>query len=216
MNIDKYFTWINLKNINSSKFINSMYIWIFIVPIFVKIFELINKEYYSFIIFGETIPIQFNLPFSLMLFYFSAIFFAIGNIVIKIQCPLIIKENNSYNDYLESGKKLLQLKPYIDDIGFNWDKLAHEVDKKIERENRYSTSWSKTPMLDRKIDQRDKTNSDKEDPKNYFWQIYDESNLYRKKSRYSIGILYTLGFILFTVVLLQNFLTVINILTKSI
>ena len=216
MLFDKYFTWINLKNINSSKFISSMYIWIFIVPIFVKLFELINKEYYSFIIFGEIIPIQLTLPFTLIYFYFSAVFFAIGNIIIKIQCPLIIKENNSYSDYLESGKKLSQLKPYIDDINFDWNKLALEVDKKIESENYHSRSWSKIPMLDRKIEQRDKMNSDKEDPKNYFWQIYDKANLCRVISRHFVGIFYSIGFLLFGIVLFENFVTVIGILTKNV
>lgn len=212
MLFDKYFTWINLKNINSSKFISSMYIWIFIVPIFVKLFELINKEYYSFIIFGEIIPIQLTLPFTLIYFYFSAVFFAIGNIIIKIQCPLIIKENNSYSDYLESGKKLSQLKPYIDDINFDWDTLAREVDRKFNLE--YANS--RTLYEDRNSNLSDKMNSEKEDPKNYFWQIYDKANLCRVISRRFVGIFYSIGFLLFGIVLLQNFVTVIGILTKNV
>jgi hypothetical protein len=43
-NMDNYSTWDNLKKINSSKIINSMYIWIFIVPIVVKLFESVNKN----------------------------------------------------------------------------------------------------------------------------------------------------------------------------
>lgn len=106
LKLKKYSNWKYLKQLNSSKFINSMYIYFFLVPIFVKTSELISSKIY----------IQVNVPFSLICFYFSALFFIIGKILLKINCPLIIKENDSFSDFLNSGKKLFQLKPYIKDI----------------------------------------------------------------------------------------------------
>ena len=206
--IQKYITWINLKKINSSKFINSMYIWIIIVPILAKIFSNLDKEVFNFLIFGEILPLQLKLPFSWALFYFSAIFFAIANLIFTIRCPLIIKENNSYNDFLTEGKKLLQLKPYIEDVNYDWNKLANDIDKKIDSQNNSSYMSASSISLNMSIEKLDKVNEEKNNPKNYFWEIYNFTNFVREKSRVTIGILYFIGFCLFSIVLIQNFITI--------
>ena len=123
---------------------------------------------------------------------------------------LIIKENNSYNDFLTEGKKLLQLKVYVDDVNYNWDKLANEIEKKIDRQNNHSltSSISRPKIIENKIENLDKVNEEKNNPKNYFWEIYNFSSLVRKKSRILIGILYFTGFCLFSIVLIQNFITI--------
>ncbi len=205
MNIDKYYTWNKLRKINSSKIINSMYIWIFIVPIIVKVFEAMNGGIYDFVMFEETIKIKLELPFSLIIFYFSAIAFAIGNLIIVFKCPLIIQENDSYNTYESSGKKLKQLKEYIEDIGYDWGKLANEIDEQIDKRfdvHKTISSW----------ENKAKAEEEKENPKNYFWQIYDEAKESNTTFRFFGGLSYLIGFTLLAIVLIQNFIFIVKTL----
>ena len=182
MKLKKYLNWKYLKQLNSSKFINSMYIYIFLVPIFIKIIELVNSK----------INIQLNLPFSLIFFYFSALFFALGNILLNIKCPLIIKENNSFGDFLTSGKKLFQLKPYIEDINIDLDFNFDDEAFSILIENK-----------DDSIDEHRKL-------QNYFWEIYNKANIKYQNYIKLIFIFYSLGFILFLIVLLENLIFIIG------
>lgn len=204
-----YFIWENYRKINSSKFINSMYIWIFIVPIFVKLFELVTIQHYNFIIFNQTITIQFELPFSLIIFYFSAIFFALGNVLIKIRIPLIILENNSYSDFENDGKKFLQLKQYADDINYDFEALVDKTTKKINDKARSPrTEESRSIPLHELYNH----NSKIDDTIYYFWELFNFANKTRNFSRYMTGIFYAIGWFLFALVLIQNFITIINIL----
>ena len=206
---EKYFTWVNLKKINSYKFINSMYIWLFIVPVLAKLFEKIDSKVYTFKFFGEMIPLQLILPFSWSFFYISAILFALANLIFILKCPLIIKDNNSYNDFQQHGKEGLQLEPYIKDIDFNTNLLIIEINKKInfQKSNPYPDDEGN---LLYQIGQNNIDNLDKitqHTAQLWFWGIYKNADIARPYYRNIIGWLFLLGFCLLFYVLIENFIT---------
>ncbi|TOH46147.1 hypothetical protein CGI79_24725, partial [Vibrio parahaemolyticus] len=56
--------WCDIKKIGDTKFVNSMYIWIFVVPLLVKAFEYVDDEKLVFQIFQQPLTISTALPFS--------------------------------------------------------------------------------------------------------------------------------------------------------
>ena len=160
--------WCDLKKIGDTKFVNSMYMWIFAVPLLVKAFEYVEDEKLIFQIFQQQLPISTSLPFSWSMFYFSALFLALGNLIYLYKCPKIIKDHPTYQSYITEGKKLKQLGPYCDDISFNWGELAEKVERKKE-----ILQLSKKNPITMKGLVKYEADIDLEDPIHYFWPIHE-------------------------------------------
>jgi hypothetical protein len=92
-------SWKILSSLGQSKLVKSSYIWMIVIPIFAKILEKVDPQIQLYI-FGELFHINFTLPFSWKIFYFSSLFFAAGTIIYQIFCPRIIKEYPTYNDFI--------------------------------------------------------------------------------------------------------------------
>jgi hypothetical protein len=101
-----YFGWITISKIGQSKFVQSFYVWLIIVPIIAKFFvEIPITEDY----------IILELPFSWIIFYFSALAFVIGNIL-YLRCPEIIKEYSSYRDFVSTGRGEEEIEKYLKNL----------------------------------------------------------------------------------------------------
>ena len=199
--------WNDLRKMGNAKFVSSMYIWIFIVPIIAKMFEFIETDIINLVIFEQVIPFNTNLPFTWTMFYFSALFLALGNLIYIIKCPKIIKDHPSYQSYLDEGKQLKQLAQYSEDIDFDWSRLSNDVDKKI--------SQIKVGRLtDVKKDNHKLSNMNKEDPVHYFWPIHQEADVKHIIHRTLCFYSFIIGFSLFGLVVFQNSITVIGFITK--
>ena len=72
--------WDQLRKIKEIRVIRSMYIWLFIVPVSAKALSTINTEA-KLIIFNHIFDVNLTLPFSWKIFYFSALSFAIANVI---------------------------------------------------------------------------------------------------------------------------------------
>ena len=199
--------WERLRKIGQTKFVNSMYIWIFIVPLVAKSFEFLNKDILRFKIFGEDVAFNTGLPFSWQVFYFSALFFAIANIIIRLRCPMIIKDHLTFQSFIGEGKTIKQLGVYSEDISFDWARLAEEIDKKI-------TALQVAKSVDNGgvADNYEKLST--EDPVHYFSPIFDQANYMYKHSRYACTISFTIGAVLFGWVILENTIVVIQFIFK--
>jgi hypothetical protein len=162
--------WNDLRKMGNAKFVSSMYIWIFIVPLIAKAFQYIEDDILNFVVFEQVISINTNLPFSWTMFYFSALFLAIGNLIFIIKCPKIIKDHPSYQSYLDEGKQLKQLAQYSDDIKFDWSTLAQEINKKITRIQMDKDQGNGGTN-------ENYPNISIEDPVHYFWPIHDKANV---------------------------------------
>ena len=83
--------WENLRAIEKIRFINSMYLWLLVVPVLAKITRYFESPI-NIVVFQNTFKVDLVLPFSWYLFYFSALFFVLGNISVVLFCPRVIKD----------------------------------------------------------------------------------------------------------------------------
>ena len=95
--------WSQLAKLNGISLINSMYIWLFIVPISARLLENVGDSA-ELTILNYTFTAKLTLPFSWIAFYFSALAFAVANIVFQGRCPSVIKEQNDYSEFKLSNK----------------------------------------------------------------------------------------------------------------
>lgn len=174
--------WYKISIISKTKFVSNIMIFIIIIPIISKIFEKFGNEV-SFSINNTIHIINVNLPFSLGLFYFSALFFLIGNIIYKVFVPEIINENKSFNDFLNAGKGKFHLSKY------------HENDSNSDLDctNLYTDEFLERDVL-----------------KDFFWYFWSRSLNKNFIIRLFISVFYFLGIIIITFLLIQNISYVIK------
>ena len=199
ISFDEYINWQALKQIRNLKFIKSMYIWIFIVPISVKVLEEVG-DIAKVTIFNHTFEAQLTLPFSWATFYFSAICFALANIIFQARCPVMVKSNNDYNDFKKSNMGIEHLDYYLYQAKLSWTDLQSMI---VGDDNYF-------------VDIHQVRNPKTEDGKlrKRFWVLFEFSNTIRLKSMLLVTTLYFLGFILISIVLIQNVSFVIQYLSK--
>lgn len=94
--------WVFLSKIGSSRIVQSFPIWITLVPTLVYFVDIFPDQI-NLMILGNKIPLEMKLPFNLVVFYFSSLFFGCANILYHIKCPDLIKNYNKNN---------LEKKPY--------------------------------------------------------------------------------------------------------
>ena len=193
----KYFTWELISFVQRIKFIQTMYIWIFIVPILVKSLSKLSDAA-TVTIFQHTFEVQLALPFSWMIFYFSALAFALANVLYQLRCPGIIKDHKDYADFKSSNKGMVQLDKYINEVDMNWEGVRQSIEKRDE----YFEEMGQIYEPQGKDDHF----------RNEFWTVFNRANSHREYSRNTVGALYTLGSLLISIVIIQNLVTVIRIL----
>ena len=191
--------WYQLKIINKSKFINTMYIWIFLVPIAARLLENVNESA-TVTIFNYTFEAQLTLPFSWLVFYFSAMAFAIANLIFQFRCPDIVKEHDDYTDFKQANMGVEHLDSYMDQVDLKWAGL----DRLLEGQDQYF------------IEIADAQNPKQDDGllRKRFWAVYLVAKSHRHKSKITALILYAIGFFLFSIVLIQNIIFVVGYLCK--
>ena len=190
-------SWEKLRKIGETKFVSSMYIWIFLVPFVVKVFEPIkNNEAISLVIFRHEFIINISLPFSWKVFYFSALCLALANFIIKVKCPKIIIDHLSYQSFLNEGKTKEQLASYAEEISYDLQKLNDTVMNKV-RKMQFATMETSV-----------------EDPVHYFWPIFEQANYKYKIYRNACTVFLLIGFLLFLWVALENIFIAIGFMIK--
>jgi hypothetical protein len=168
--------WKKISNISKMKFVKTILVWVVVVPIVAKILSSF-KDYHI-------INFDFVLPFSWVLFYFSALFFLIGNVLYNIFVPPIINENRSFSHFLQMGRGKRELVSYLES-------------EKLEDRGVYSELYCDKALA---------TESKNE----YFWDIWDMSLESKIKVRFFISIFYSLGILLILIVFFQNMLFVVE------
>lgn len=189
-------TWSILITFQKSKFVHSMNIWVFIVPITAKIFEAIGEKH-AFLIFGQPINIVFGLPFSWRVFFLSALFFSISNFFVLMWYPKILKDHLSLAGFLGDLKYEKNLEEYSKNIGIAYDYYKYDFGKsKIEDVT--------------KEDRKQQDLKQKEHIRDKFWDIYTKANTAHYKIRLIICISNIVGIVLVSIVMLMNIFWVIK------
>ena len=187
--IDKNSAWSKLKSVQNIKIVQSSYIWLLIVPITAKFFSKIeNTLTLSFS--GNTYELDLILPFTWVIFFFSALSFTLSNLFIITFSPVIIKDHKNYIEFRNSGGTEEDYLGYLED---------HDAQQDITKQfiSRNHTFGG------------DNEKSDDDDEK-WFWKIYRKKDKEKVKARYCSYFFYVIGFILFTIVAAQNLLWVID------
>lgn len=190
------FRWSTIKTIATQRFVKSMYIWIFLVPILAKAFEQIGSPI-QLVVFSHQFDFVTKLPFSWTLFFYSAVLFVIGNCIFIYQCPLIIRDNHGYSDFRQQGKNIDHL------ISF-----AHE----LKKDPRDLVNWlgeNEDMYRGRYLKIEDKSDSDYK-IRDVYWHLYAFADLVTPTARMIIQVLYITAIILMAYVFCQNIVTVIK------
>lgn len=203
--------WLSLSSFSKSKLVKSMVYWLFITPIVAKALSSINQIDLSSVGFDGSINI--TLPFSWTLFFFSALFFSIGNFLYTLKCPELIRDYSDFNDYIskqnsthyliESFKRDLERWiGFSPDNTFNELVLRYSPIKNLTERNIQSEKWTKL------------ADSLKEADNNPVADIYSGCKLVLKEAskpwRTASTIFYLIGLVLFSIVLVQNIVYVIS------
>jgi hypothetical protein len=178
--------WDQLRPIQNNKIVNSLYIWLVIVPVAAKLLSKIENEL-TITLGNQDIVLDMRLPFSWELFFFSALCFVVGNILYLMFCPAIIKDHTNYGNFKEVGGTDAHLSDYRDQIlKFRAD-LISQLKKSAGIEQG-------------KLSEHEKN----EETKNLFWGIYNYFNETRVLAKFLVAVFYLVGLILFLIVAITN------------
>ena len=181
--------WGHLAKLNAVRLINTMYVWIFIVPIMAKLLENVGGEV-QLTIFEHNFVVHLALPFSWVAFYFSALSFAAANLLFQLRCPNVIKEQQDYSEFRRANKGVEHLDTYLPEIGMNWEGLR----QRLEQQDEYLHEVAEV------------SNPKAEDGllRKRFWAVYSHGNKSRPVWRLLAFLLYAIGGVLILIVLGQN------------
>lgn len=180
--------WSKLSRVRSIKLISSMYIWIFIVPIAAKLLSKI-QDIVTVKIFEYTFQVPMSLPFSWKVFYYSALCFALANIIYSFRCPKLIKENPNYTTFRNEGRPEWHLSEYAEELEINFQEYKDNLVSNMDiHDGEVKTGEEFTHSL--------------------FWQLFWNADRYRPMSYWCTLVLYTFGFILIGYVVIQNMIWV--------
>lgn len=177
--------WEQLAKLQKVKAVRSMYVWLFVVPMIAKILSRI-EDVATVTVFGYMFELELVMPFEWKVFYFSALFFAVANLLFLLKCYSLTKDHSSFSEFEAAGKGAFQL-----------DEYAREAS--IPGENYACEHWGEKLQI-----------AHVQQP---FWKLYDQLNIARPIWRMICFCCYLAGFILMAIVLYQNFISVLYLTT---
>jgi predicted membrane channel-forming protein YqfA (hemolysin III family) len=92
--------WYTLKFLPDNKFVKYVVIWLFFLPIVLKILS----------------KYEINIPLNWYCLFLAALCFTIGNVIYLFGCPKIIKDHIAFTGFWNDGKTYLYLKKYKEEI----------------------------------------------------------------------------------------------------
>jgi len=189
------FSWSSLKKLPENKFISSMYIWLFLVPVPAKLLAKTN-DVAKVRVFEYSFELNLTLPFNWKILFFCSLSFVIANIIYTIFCPNLIKDHSNFSHFDNEGKGLEQLEEYC--VAMNTDpRSLPKFSKALRLKN--------SPMLGAV----DKISRE-------FWEIFNFGNNIKHKTARIISIVfYGLGFFLLGLLIYQNILWVVKVTFPS-
>jgi hypothetical protein len=180
-------TWTQIKKIQDYKAVKSMYLWLLVVPFLAKLLSKVNDTL-TVNIFNANITLTMGLPFSLQLFYFSAITIVVGDIFFQIKCPQILKDHPSYSHFREQELGELQLINYADELD-EYEFIEEILDKGREAGGNASEAALKEAFL----------------------SLFNIAQDWNSKYRIICSVFYHIGLAFIGIVVVQNLYSVIKL-----
>lgn len=189
--------WSSLGRLHSIRAVRTTYLWVFIVPVAAKLLEHVSGT--VVINFnGTPFAIQLSLPFSWVVFYFSALCFAFAELVYWMYCPRIVRDQSTYKEFREAGKGVEQLDNYMYQVGLNWEGLRRLLDLQDDYFSN-AAEVDNPAQADGLLRKR-------------FWATFNKGDRFRPAARTVCGLLYAGGSLLIAFVAFQNLTYVVEYL----
>lgn len=180
-------SWESINKLGKNRLLATSYVWLIVVPLFAKILSLVESP----LDFSSYVPgliINFSLPFSWQLFYFSAVVISLAGIIYYCACPGIIKGFSTFADFQSEGRDASYLIRYAEHLkGFSFEGNAVQL-----------THSDSEPDIQRQF------------MPDAFWQIYEHEKTRHPSVRAICFSLYVVGLALILIVLADNFRFVIS------
>jgi len=96
-----------------SRALKTSYFWFFAVPILAKVCLKLQEMNEDFTLFDRVWAIDFSLPFSWQIFYFSSVSFALATLFYNIWCPEFLKKYRFPSDLKKEGKEAFFMLEYF-------------------------------------------------------------------------------------------------------
>jgi hypothetical protein len=180
--------WSRLQKANQLKGVQSMYIWLFIVPVVAKSLHKL-EGLISITVLGHTFQLITSLPFSWRLFYVSALSFVVGSLIYYIYCPQFIRDHASPTHFIREGKHIDHLYDYAIGAGLDWQKIRNDA------------GVTDNPEDNKPLE---------ESFKKMFWSTFNFANKQFKFARMSSGLFYFIGAISIGLVIIENTIVVLE------
>ncbi|MCE8031912.1 hypothetical protein EKK97_10935 [Billgrantia tianxiuensis] len=174
-------SWSRLKQVHQLKVVQTMYVWLFIVPVAAKSLHRI-EEFVRITILGHTFELVTTLPFSWHLFYGSALCFVLGNLFFFMYCPQFIRDHATPTEFKDAGKGVQHLYEYALAANLDWDRIRRDA-------NLFNPENEDTP--------EEKLNR-------MFWSVQKMVNQHLPSARLAAVTLYGLAALLIAWVILEN------------
>lgn len=205
--------WSDLRRFGTNPALKSSYWWLAIVPIAAKILLQFNQPF-VFTLLGKQHTIFFRLPFSWYLFYFAAVAFAVGTGLFSLFCPIMIKRYSSFADFYRESSGAQDLLEYY----FSLDK--HRREDALPQ-----LAWEARRALGIKDTTRPADPTEfaisvqamirqvkREQMTDLFSILRRAHDTHAPRIRVAVVLFYSIGFVLITIVGLQNFAWVCRVL----
>ncbi len=189
-------TWTQIQRIQEYKALKSMYFWLLAVPFLAKLLNQVNDTL-DVTLFGASVTLTMDLPFSWQIFYFSAVFIVLGDIIFHNKCPDILKDHPSYSHFKNDGKSAMQIMQY-----------AEQLDVRESISEIFARNQSSGFVTHGGI-------ANEESIQEAFWVVFNKARNINALYRITCSGLYYVGLGLIGIVLLENLYEVIKLTVHS-
>jgi len=190
----KILNWDNLSKIGNNKFVKSSYYWLIGIPIVVKILANVNPKM-VLTIFEQQINLDFQLPFQWQLMFWASLLFSISVILFNSLCPLIFKENENFNSFINQGFSKRKLNEYSADAKIDISSFTSTAPPTLK--DMWTTSEAKNE-INSWNEQKVKEYS------NIFWHIYNNAREENLIQRLFVGFFFYSGISIIAFIITKN------------
>lgn len=158
--------WRSAGSISNAKIIASTSVWIFIVPMLLKIIDVVNND------LSQSLFILSRVPDSFIALYLSGVAFFLGSIVYYLSAPRIILDYKSFSEYQNKGAGAYSLDEYVSDLSERDSKeLRAKLVENVEEASASDIDNSMVSCINIGVDKL-VFNYSSSDLKGVFWVVY--------------------------------------------
>jgi len=175
-------SWESINKFGKNRLLATSYVWLVVVPLVAKAMSKMESPL-DFSRYVDGFVIDFSLPFSWQIFYFSSVIISIASAIYFFRCPEIIRSFSTFSEFQKEGRDSSYLLSYAEKLenfefsGFAAQRAKGEIHPEEERHFNGVA----------------------------FWQLYKHENFRFRAIRTVCFSLYIIGVALIVLVLLDNF-----------